>query len=446
MSKNLFTWSLGIFLLAFSNKIIAQDTTKISVEQAIATALQNNYDIQISRNDSLIQAINYSYRNAVFLPQVNANGTILFNNNAQNQTYEGGATKSRTGIKSNTANGGISANWVLFNGFRMFIARNALNDYLQQGSLTIQNQISNTVSDVIKTYYDIVHQKQLLRNIQEQMTLSSARLQLAQYKLDIGVGIKPDVLQAQIDFNQQKASLVSQQATIDQRKQDLNQLMNVPQTLRYDVEDSIPVDNSLLLADILSSLNQSNPQLQLSRKNIDIARVNVRLARADLFPTVSFTSAYNFARTNNNSVVNPTVQPLLNTNRGFNYGLTVSIPIFNNFEVRRNIRQAELAVSYQQLIYQNQQSTLGRDVLNAYSSYIAQKQIVDISDSSVIYARENLYIERERYRLGNTTFIELRQAEENVAQAVTTVITARYNLKLAETDLLRLRGALVRRQ
>ena len=436
----------GIVVSFFTGNLFAQDTLHLSVEQAIATALQNNYDIQLSRNDSLVTAITYAYRNAAFLPQLNATGTIISNDNSQSQTYEGGVVKSRSGIKSHTANAGLSANWLLFNGFKMFIARNALNDYLEQGSYNIQNQISTTVSDVVKTYYDIVHQKQLLRSIEEQMTLSSARLQLAQYKLDIGVGIKPDVLQSQIDYNQQRASRVNQLAVIDQRKQDLNRLMNVRQTLLYDVGDTIPVDNSLLLSDILNSLNQTSPQLLLARKNIDVAKINVRLARADLYPTVSFTSAYNFARTNNSSVVNPAFQPLLNTNRGLNYGLTASIPILNNFRTKQEIKQAELAVNYQQLVYENQQSTLNRDVLNAYRSYIAQKEIVDISDSSVSFARQNLYIEKERYRIGNTTYIELRQAEQNVAEAETTLITARYNLKLAETDLLRLKGALVRRQ
>jgi outer membrane protein TolC len=61
-----------------------------------------------------------------------------------------------------------------------------------------------------------------------------------------------------------------------------------------------------------------------------------------------------------------------------------------------------------------------------------------------VLARENLFIERERYRLGRTTFIELRQAEENVSVTITNLINARYNLKLSETELLRLRGDLVR--
>ncbi|MGZ3951358.1 MAG: TolC family protein, partial [Flavisolibacter sp.] len=81
---------------------------------------------------------------------------------------------------------------------------------------------------------------------------------------------------------------------------------------------------------------------------------------------------------------------------------------------------------------------------NNYRSYLAQREIVAINDSSVVLARENLVIERERYRLGATTFIELRQAEENLAQALSRSITTLYSLKVAETELLRLRGDLVK--
>jgi outer membrane protein len=438
-------WSIGlIILLGFTIRTKAQDT--LTIEQAIATALQNNYDIQLAQNDSLIAAINYSYRNAVFLPQVNANATILANNNSQKQTYSDNTVKNRNGLKTNNFNSGLSASWLLFDGLKMWISRAKLDEYLQLGSYTIQSQISNTISDVIKTYYDIVRQKQLLLNTEEQMTLSSDRLRLAQYKLDIGAGIKPDVLQAQIDYNAQRASQLNQLAIVDQRKQDLNRLMNVPQNLNYEVSDTIPVQTDLVIGDLLNNITQTSPDLLLARKNIDVARIGIREARADLLPTVSFTTAYNFNHVSNNSVINPIVQPLFSTNRGLNYGLTASIPILNNFTVRRNIKQAELTANYEQIIYQNQQATLTTNVLNAYKTYDAMKKIVTISDSSVTLSRENLFIERERYRIGNTTFIELRQAEENVANALTALITARYNLKVAETDLLRMKGALVRRQ
>lgn len=437
-----FKRSIGIVVLLFGNIASAQDT--LTVEKAIATALNNNYDILLSRQDSASVAISNEYRNAVFLPTLNANSTLLFNTNAQRSKFASGKDTTRTGIHTSNVNASLNLNWTLFDGLRMFIARDRLDVATIRGSLVIKNQVVNTISDVIKTYYDIVRQKQLLKNIEEQMSLSADRLRLAQYKLDIGVGIKPDVLQAQIDYNTQHAAHINQLSIIDQRKHDLNRLMNVPQTVDYEVSDTILAASDLVLGDLMKDIEETSPTLRLARTDVDLAHLDVREAKALRFPTIGFTSAYSFTRNTNNSVVNPIAQALFNQNRGFNYGLTASIPIFNRFSVKQQIRQAELSVNYSKLQLENQQSIVNTNILNNYRSYVAQKEIVGVNDSSVVLARENLSIERERYRLGATTFIELRQAEENLANAITNSITTRYNLKVAETELLRLRGDLIR--
>lgn len=436
--------SLFFVILLFSGHLFAQDT--LTIEQAIATALQNNYDIQVARNDSVIAAVNFSYRNAAFLPTLNANGTILTNNNTSSQTYETAGTKTRSGIRSGNTNAGLSMNWVVFNGFRMFINRSRLGQLLELGSLSAKNQIVNTIADVIRGYYNIVRQEQQLRNIEEQLTVLADQLKLAQYKFELGAGIKPDVLQAQIDYNQQKAAQINQQTVIQQAKQNLALLMNVSQNVNYEVNDAIPVQTDLTLSDLLNGLEQSSPALQVARQNIAVAKTEVKLARSDLYPTLSLVTAYNFARTNNNAVINPNFQPLASINRGFNYGISASIPIFNQFSVRQQIKLAKVNVDFQQLLYDRQKLTINDSLLNSFRSYQAQQQIVAMGDSSIAWARENLNIARERYRLGVTNFIELRQAEQNLEQTQTTLITARYNLKLAETELLRLKGDLLRRR
>lgn len=434
-----FLFSLMVFMVG--KTVSAQDS--LTIEQAIAYTLQNSYDILLARNDSLVAAINYDLRNAAFFPTVNSTGNLLYNNNAQRQTLADGSERNRTGIKSTNLANAVSVNLTLFDGFRMFIQRSGLDVALRQGSLTIKNAVTNTVATVINTYYDIVRQKQQLRNVEEQILLAADRLRLAQYRFDIGVGIKPDVLQARIDLNNNKAAQVTQQVLIAQRKQTLNQLMNFAPAADYKVSDTIPVQTNLVLGSLLNDVVNTSPQLLSARANIDAAALQVRLAKADRFPVLSALGAYNFSRTSNSAVVNP-FSPLFNLNRGFNYGFSVSIPILNNFGVRRQIRQAQLAVSFTEQQYQNQELLVNTGLQTSFLSYEGQKQAVTILDSNIVLARENLFIEKERYRLGRTTFIELRQAEENVSTTITNLINARYNLKLAETELLRLRGDLVR--
>ena len=67
-----------------------------------------------------------------------------------------------------------------------------------------------------------------------------------------------------------------------------------------------------------------------------------------------------------------------------------------------------------------------------------------LEEENIVLVRENLFIARERYRLGISTFIEMREAQQNLADASSRLIQARYNTKAAEIELLRLRGDIVR--
>jgi outer membrane protein TolC len=427
-------------LFFFNTNLSAQKT--LSIEEAIATALQNNYDIQLSKNDSAVAALDYSYRNAVFLPRLNATAGANWTNNNQKQEFTSG-TKREGDVKTNNITASLTLNWTLFDGLKMFATRDKAEEFIRLGELGIKNQVVNTVADVINTYYNIVRQKQQLKAIEEQMSISQTRVDLSQRKLEIGVGAKPDVLQSKVDLNAQKAAQLRQQTLIQQLKESLNQFMNVAAATDYEVSDSIPINTQISLGDIQNNLETENPLMQIARKNIDIAGLALKERKAERFPVVSFNSAYNFNRTNNDIALNPAL-PIFNRNRGFNYGLTASIPILNNHNTNRLIKQAELNISYQQLLYNSQKSLLNLAVLNAFKDYELQKQALELEETNILLARENVTIILETYRLGAATYLQLREAQRSLEDAHNRLIAARYNTKLAETELMRLKGDLVK--
>lgn len=414
----------------------------LTLEEAIATSLKQNFDIQLSKNDSAVAALNYSYRNAAFLPRLNANVGTTWNNNKQTQEFSNN-TKREGKVKTNNLNSSVSLNWTLFDGLRMFATRDKAEELVKLGELGIKQQIINTVANVITTYYNIVRQKQQLKAIEEQILLSQERVKLAQYKLDIGVGAKPDVLQSKVDNNAQKALQLEQLTLISQLKEQLNQAMNVLDAPPYDVSDSIPLNTKLSLGDIQNGLESTNPSLLITRKNIDIAGLTLKELKADRFPVVSFNSAYNFSRNNNNLALNPAL-PVFSQNKGFNYGLTATIPIFNGFNTKRLIRQQELNIQYQRMFFDNQKSQLNLSVINAFLEYEQQKKALALEEENILLAKENVSIVFQVYKLNSTTLIQLKEAEKSLQDAYTRLITARYNTKLAETELLRLKGELVK--
>lgn len=413
----------------------------LSLEEAIATALENNYDIRLARNDSLRAGIDYSYRNAVFLPTLNAYSQNIWNNSKQKQVLIDSTRQLR--VKNNSIQGNIGLNWTLFDGLKMFATRDKAKALLEAGAYTAKTQIVNTVADVINTYYNIARQKQQVKATDVQITLNSERVRLAQAKLEIGVGAKPDVLLSRTDLNLQEGIKAEAEANIDILKQQLVQAMNDRSGIDFDVPDTIPVNYDITLGDVMADIDNYNPTLQLARKNVEIAEYTLKETRADLYPTISFVSNYSFNRNENNVAINR-FSPVFSQSNGLNYGFTTNIPIFNQFRVRKQIKHDQLNINYQKLTYENQKSQITLGILNAFKSYQQLKRQLKLAEENITYATELLFIENEKYRLGRGTIIEVRQAQAALAQTYDRLIAARYNAKNSETELMRLRGDIVK--
>jgi outer membrane protein len=440
MKKNwLITAMIGLALapaqLVFAQKIL-------TVEEAIADLLKNNYAIELLRNDSASFALDNSYANSAFLPRINSNTGIVFNNNDQLQKFTDGTKRQRNNIRSNNLAGAVQLSWTLFDGYKMFATKEKLNEFVKLGDLTIKNQMTTSIAELLVTYYNIVHQKQQLKAVEEQMSINEERVKLADKKLGVGLGAKPELLQAKVDLNAQKSARLKQQTLIAQLKEQLSLLMNIASNSSYDVSDSIPINNHIVLQDMINGLESSSPSLLIAKKNIDISQLVLKERKADRFPVVAFNSAYNYSKADNKEVVNP-FTPLFSRNKGFNYGLGISIPILNGFNANRLIQQTHLDIDYLKLSYQSQKSTIHSGIINAFKEYMMQQQALVLEEDNILLAKENVLISLERYRLGVSAYLELRETQKSLEDAYTRLLAARYNTKLAEIELLRLNGNLM---
>ena len=431
------------FLLLVTVFKIGNTQKLLTLEEAIATALKNNYDIQLAKIDSSSAALDYSYRWVAFIPRLNATTGLVFNNNDQLQKFTDGTTRERKGIRSDALTGNLQLNWILFDGLRMFATRDKLGEFVKLGELNIKNNIVNTVADIINNYFNIVRQKQQLKAVEEQMSISDERVKLADKKLSVGLGSKPELLQAKVDLNAQKALQQRQQTLIQQLKDQLNIVMNIEAGTTYDVSDSIPFKNDLQMGNIIMEAEKNNPLLEIARKNIDITKLTLKEQKADRLPTLNFNSNYNYGRTDNKAVVNP-FTPLFSRNNGFNYGFTINIPILNGLNVQRQIKQTNIDLRFQQLSFDRQKATINLGIMVAFKDYELQKKALVLEEENIALAKENVFIALERFKQGVSVYLELREAQKSLEDGYNRLIAARYNTKLAETELMRLKGDLLK--
>ena len=419
---------------------------QITLEEVVALALEKNYDIQIVRNESEAAQSDNDLAWGAFLPEIRATGARVWNSNDQKlqvRSRETNEIETIDGdVSSTNTNASAQLTWTLFDGTRMFATRERISALAEQGKLALKDQMVNTIAETIANYYDIVRQKQQMKAIEEQMSVSEERVKLAEKKLQVGTGIKPELLQAKVDYNAQRTQVLEQESIIAQLKQRLNALVGLQLPENYEVADTIIIDLNLHSEDFLSNFENSNFSLQAARENVRVANLSLRERRAEYLPFLNFNAAYSFTNTDNTRLINP-YGTLLFRQTGFNYGFSVNVPILTGFNTRRLNQRARLEVDRQTLLYNQLKTNISVELKNAYVNYDNAKKILQIEEETISLAKENVYIALESFKRGVATFIELRTAQQSLAEAYSRLITARYNAKLAETELLRLKGILL---
>ena len=440
---------VSLLVIALISSVLVSAQQQLTLQDAITAALKNNYDILLSRTDSTTYALNRYYSFGAFLPQLNASASTVWNTNNQQLKFASrvdgkDSLITRNGVRTSNLNYGVNLNWTLFDGLRMFATRERLIEQETLGGLTLKAQIVNSLAAVINNYYGIVRQKELLTAIEKTMAIYEERVQLADKKLSVGLGSKPELLQAKVDYNAQRAAQITQQSLIGQLRDQLNQLIGFKQGSVYEVaDDTIPLNTSLQYGEFANKYEETNPMLLAAKKSIDVANLSVKEQKAGLWPTLSFNSAYNFGKTNNSVVVNQN-QPFYNQNKGFNYGFGLNVPILNGFNTRRLIQQAQINVQYQQVNYEKQRSLIDVGISTSFKSYELQKKLLEVEKDNILLAEENVHIAFERLKQGVTTYLELSEAQKSLQDAYIRLTTAKYNTKQAETELMRLRGDLLK--
>src|SRR5690606_16750668 len=247
---------IALILAVFTLSLQAQQM--VSLNDVIQLSLEKDYGIHLAQNALSAAETDEQYSFGALLPRINATASKTWNNNNQKQLLPDNTERERDGIKSENISASGQLQWLLFDGTRMFATRERISEVAAQGELLLLDQMVNTVASVINNYYFIVALKQQLKATQEQMAVSEERVKLAELKLEVGTGGKPELLQAKIDLNSQRRQVVEQRTAIHQVKDQLNGLVGMQLPEGFDVADTILIDLGLDREEVIGEITRRN--------------------------------------------------------------------------------------------------------------------------------------------------------------------------------------------
>lgn len=429
-----------ITILAVSAALGVKAQEVYSLKQCIETGLERNYSIRIIRNEQLISDNNATQGNAGYLPTIDLSGGFSGTVNNNRNKLSDGTTEKGNGVNSETGNIGLNVNWMVFDGFGIQAEYARLKELKKMGELDTRLTIEDFVATLSGEYYNMIRQYIRLRNLRSSLDLSRERVRIAEERYHIGSGSRMDLQQAQVDFNADSSNVLNQLEVIHTSRIRLNELMaldNIDEQIA--LKDSVIRPNIFLdEIDLWQSTLASNASLLIAQKNQTLSELDYKKVKSRDYPYVKLNAGYGY--TANWYEVGATD---LQQRLGLNYGLTVGLNLFDGLNRRRERRNARIQIENSQLKKQELELSLRADMSNLWMAYRNNLDLWSLEKENVIVALENHRIAIDRYKLGELSGIELREAQISLLEAEERQSIAEYSTKLCEISLLQLSGQIL---
>lgn len=422
-------------LLAGGTSVTADTLT---LQDAISTALKNNFDVQIARQDSLIARNVGDTKITGFLPTLDVNGNYIDGANNLSQTLADGRVIERDGAGYSNLNANASLVWTLFDGLQMFARSDRATALEKEGLARVRSRMAFLIADVITAYNAIVATQKFLVTADSALVLGEQRYTIEKYRYDVGSASGVELAQAEIDRNSQRALVIRTRTDLNNAKAALNTLLARAPSTTFDATSDLAIPSLPTRDEIVVAIDKTNPDVLAAEHAMAAASAHVREATSTFMPTISAVGGYQFTRNTAEAGF-----LLENISNGWNVGLTFRWNLFNGLADQLERERRTIVNERMRLDQQAIRNDLIGLADRTLRSYEAAGELLAIQRASYTAAERNARIALEKLRVGTITPLEVRQTFQTLLEVGENLARLEYDQRLAATEVLRIAGRLV---
>ena len=438
LESSMYKYVFTVFALFFVGAV-SEAQEKVTPEEAIALALENNYGIHIANNNVELAENNKDVLNSGYLPVLSGNAGATYNRDNITAEFNNGETATLNGAESSRYNAALNLDYTLFDGLGRFYNYKQLKEEYNLSELEARQTIELTIVQLLSIYYDISRRSENVSSLEQTLSISKERLARAEYQFEYGQNTKLDVLNAEVDINNDSIRIINARQNLINAKRDLNVVTGNTIPEQYEIDTTVTFLNGLDKAELLSRTLDNNVSLLQAEQNIIISEFSLKASRSGYLPAIGLFGTYGWNENNNNAAAFVAVS----TNTGISGGINLSWNLFDGGGTITRVKNSRLLLENQKLLKQDLVLNITRDFNNAWTDYQNKLNIFDIQEDNIKTARNNFRRTEEQFRLGQVTSIVFRQAQQNLLLAELTRNQAKYDAKLAEVLVLQLSGELL---
>lgn len=432
-----------LFGLLLSTKTQAQTDLpeQWTLRSCIDYALENNITIQRNRISAESAEEDVKSAKADFLPSITGSISqrIVNRPNDTNGTIISGdditTSESKTSYNGSY---GIDASWTLYNGGQR------LNTYKQQklnnriAELSIEESANTIEENITQLYVQILYSAEAVKVNESTLEVSKAQFARGQEQFNVGSISASDLAQLEAQVGSDNYQLVTSQATLQDYKLQLKQLLELDGDFEMDLYIPELDDSSVLIPlpakdDVYNAALSLRPEIQSGKLNVDASDLSIKMARAGYIPSLSLTAGIGSNNANGNDF---SFSEQIKQNWNNSIGLTVSIPIFDKRQTKSAINKAKLQKQTSQLDLLDEQKTLYRTIENLWLNANSAQQQYVAAKENLKSTQTSYELVNEQFNVGMANTVELLTEKNNLLSAQQATLQAKYTAIL-NAELLR---------
>ncbi|WP_297702867.1 TolC family protein [uncultured Eudoraea sp.] len=403
-----------------------------TLEECVTYAVENNLSIQQFELDLENATIDKSDAIGAFLPDLN--GAL---NGQRNTGLSFDPTNSQpVNTTQITSSGSVTSSVLLFDGVRNIhrLNRAKLNAIANQYRL--DNLVNDIRLNVAINYLSILSNKEAAKVAKALYAVTEQDLNKTRELVESGVVAKGDLLEIEATAATREQQIINAENDVLISRINLAQLLQITDYENFDISDA---EFEVPAADIL----KNSPRVIFDKAmsywyetkffetNVELAEKDLSLAKGASYPTLS--AFFNYNTRYSDQFFDPITGQVIPfkdqlwINDGIAFGAQISVPVFNGWSTRNNIKRSQINVKKAELDLEQNKLDLETNINQAY---------VDVVNSSKAYeaalkTREAralaLEYSRERFDVGILNSFDYSQAQARVDNAEAEVIRTKYD-------------------
>ena len=411
------------------------------LQTCIDYALQQNITIRKNRLSAESAQVDVKTARAALFPNLSASVSQRVVNRPKSKTntiIDGDNITSSQSKTSYNGSYGIDANWTLYNGGKRLntIKQQQLNNRVAE--LNVAQSENSIKESIAQTYVQILYASEAVKVNESTLEVSQAECERARQLLEAGSIAKSDLAQLEAQVSTDKYQLVTAQATLQDYKLQLKQLLELDGEKEMTLYIPTLGDENVLSplpskTDVYRSALTLRPEIEAGRLNVKASELDINIARSGYIPTISLSAGIGSTNTNGNDF---TFDEQIKQNWNNSLGVTVSVPIFNNRQTKSAVQKAKIQKQNSELDLLDNQKNLYKTIEGLWLDANSAQQRYVAAIEKLRSTQTSYDLIQEQFNLGMKNTVELLTEKNNLLNAQQETLQAKY-MAILNTQLLK---------